>query len=80
LGQIYREQKREYHQCAVLFHCSGHPGPTSENRQGPRSVVLMIAVEAQFGIEFPDAMLSRDVFRSIETIAGAIETIQREES
>jgi len=44
------------------------------------SVVLMIAVEAQFGIEFPDAMLSRDVFRSIETIAGAIETIQREES
>ena len=43
------------------------------------SVVLMIAVEAQFGVEFPDAMLSRDVFSNIETIASAIETIQRAE-
>ena len=41
------------------------------------SVVLMIAVEAQFGIEFPDAMLSRDVFSNIESIASAIEAIQR---
>ena len=39
------------------------------------SVVLMIAVEGQFGLEFPDAMLSRDVFTNIETIASAIETV-----
>ena len=43
------------------------------------SVVLMIAVEGHFGIEFPDAMLSRDVFTSIDTIADAVETVQRDE-
>lgn len=43
------------------------------------SVVLMIAVEAQFGVEFPDAMLSRDVFANIETIANAIERVQQAE-
>jgi acyl carrier protein len=43
------------------------------------SVVLMIALEGQFGIEFPDAMLSRDVFTNIESIASAIETVLRAE-
>jgi acyl carrier protein len=41
------------------------------------SVVLMIAVEGEFGVEFPDSMLSRDVFSSIENIAGAVETVMR---
>jgi acyl carrier protein len=39
------------------------------------SVVLMIAVESQFGIEFPDAMLNRDVFANIGAIADAIESL-----
>lgn len=39
------------------------------------SVVLMIAVEGEFGIEFPDSMLSRDVFSSIENIASAVEAV-----
>jgi acyl carrier protein len=43
------------------------------------SVVLMIALEGQFDLEFPDAMLSRDVFTNIDTIANAIETVQRAE-
>jgi acyl carrier protein len=43
------------------------------------SVVLMIALEGQFDLEFPDAMLSRDVFTNIDTIANAIETVLREE-
>ncbi len=41
------------------------------------SVVLMIAVEGEFGIEFPDSMLSRDVFSSIENIASAVETVMQ---
>ena len=40
------------------------------------SVVLMIALENEFGLEFPDGMLSRSVFESIDTIAGAIESLQ----
>lgn len=40
------------------------------------SVVLMIALENEFGLEFPDAMLSRSVFSSIDSIATAIETLQ----
>ncbi len=41
------------------------------------SVVLMIAVEGEFGLEFPDCMLSRDVFTNIDTIAQAIETVMQ---
>jgi acyl carrier protein len=41
------------------------------------SVLLMIALENEFGIEFPDHMLSRNVFENIDTIAGAIESVVR---
>jgi acyl carrier protein len=41
------------------------------------SVVLMIAVEGEFGLEFPDSLLSRDVFSSIENIAAAVETVMQ---
>jgi len=43
------------------------------------SVVLMIALENEFGLEFPDAMLSRSVFESIDAIAEAIESLQQVE-
>ena len=41
------------------------------------SVVLMIALENEFDLEFPDAMLSRNVFESIDSIAAAIESLQQ---
>jgi len=41
------------------------------------SVVLMIALESEFGFEFPDSMLSRDVFTDVDTIANAIENVLR---
>ena len=44
------------------------------------SVVLMIALENEFGVEFPDAMLSRSVFESIDSIAKAIESLQEAQS
>lgn len=37
------------------------------------SVVLMIAIENDFELEFPDAMLSREVFSNVDTIANAIQ-------
>jgi len=37
----------------------------------------MIALENEFDLEFPDAMLSRNVFESIDSIANAIESLQR---
>ena len=40
------------------------------------SVVLMIALENEFELEFPDGMLSRSVFESIDTIASAIGNLQ----
>ena len=40
------------------------------------TVVLMIALEAEFDLEFPDAMLSRRVFESIDSISAAIESLQ----
>lgn len=44
------------------------------------SVVLMIALENEFGVEFPDGLLSRDVFESIDSIAGAIESVLEPQS
>jgi acyl carrier protein len=41
------------------------------------SVVLMVALENEFDLEFPDAMLSRNVFESIESIANAIDSLQQ---
>ena len=36
------------------------------------SVNLMLALEETFGIEFPERMLRRRTFESIDTIAGAV--------
>ena len=41
------------------------------------SVTLMIALENEFELEFPDGMLSRNVFESIDSIASAIESLQQ---
>ena len=43
------------------------------------SVLLMVALENEFGVEFPDGMLSRDVFESIDSIATAIESVQQQQ-
>lgn len=42
------------------------------------SVVLMIALENEFALEFPDAMLGRSVFESVDTIANAIESLRQD--
>jgi acyl carrier protein len=39
------------------------------------SVSVMLALESEFDIEFPDTMLRRDVFQSIDAIGAAIEQI-----
>ena len=36
------------------------------------SVNVMLALEDRFDIEFPDAMLKRSAFESIEAITGAV--------
>lgn len=40
------------------------------------SVTVMIALEAEFDLEFPDELLNRNVFESIASIAAAIEKIR----
>jgi acyl carrier protein len=39
------------------------------------SVSIMLALEGEFGIEFPDEMLTRAVFSSISAIRSAVETL-----
>lgn len=41
------------------------------------SVNLMLGLENEFEIEFPDRLLRRDVFESVASIAGAIETLRQ---
>lgn len=39
------------------------------------SVNLMLALESEFDVEFPDAMLTRGVFESVSSIVGALDTL-----
>lgn len=40
------------------------------------TVGLMLALEDEFDIEFPDTMLSRKTFGSIDSIADAVDELQ----
>lgn len=40
------------------------------------TVGLMLALEEEFDVEFPDSMLSRKTFGSIEAIVDAVEELQ----
>ncbi|MBC7757007.1 MAG: acyl carrier protein [Bdellovibrio sp.] len=40
------------------------------------TVGVMLGLESAFEIEFPDAMLRRDVFESIRSIGNALQTLQ----
>ncbi len=42
------------------------------------SVNVMLAIEDEFDVEFPDSMLKRSVFESISSIAGALEQLGTE--
>lgn len=44
------------------------------------SVNVMLALEAAFEIEFPDAMLKRSVFNSIAAIQEAVSELERRAS
>jgi acyl carrier protein len=39
------------------------------------SVSVMLGLESEFAIEFPDTMLRRDVFESIEAIGAAVDQL-----
>ena len=41
------------------------------------AVQLMLALEDSFGVEFPDRMLNRRSFASVEAIAGCINLLER---
>lgn len=43
------------------------------------SVNVMLGLEAEFDVEFPDEMLSRSVFASVDSIAGALEALVKKE-
>jgi acyl carrier protein len=43
------------------------------------SVALMLALENEFELEFPDSLLNRRVFESIDTIAIAVMSVQQRE-
>jgi acyl carrier protein len=40
------------------------------------SVNVMLALEDAFDVEFPDSMLKRSVFESMESIAAAVSELQ----
>ena len=41
------------------------------------TVNVMLALESEFGVEFPDSMLKRSVFESITAMSTAVEGLTR---
>lgn len=41
------------------------------------TIQLLLAIEHHFNIEVPDDMLSRQLFQSIDSLAGAVTQLQR---
>jgi len=41
------------------------------------TVELMVALESDFGIQFPDSLLTRETFESISSIRAAVEKLQQ---
>lgn len=44
------------------------------------SVVLMLALENEFGLEFPPALMNRNAFESIDAIVAVIDSLVPAES
>jgi acyl carrier protein len=44
--------------------------------QAGMSVNVMLGLESEFDVEFPDAMLKRSVFESVRAIRSALEQLQ----
>jgi acyl carrier protein len=44
------------------------------------SVNVMLALEDAFDVEFPDRMLTREVFETLGAIATAVSTLREEEA
>jgi acyl carrier protein len=42
------------------------------------TVNLMLALETEFDIQVPDALLTRNTFETIKSIAGVVEALQRQ--
>ena len=42
------------------------------------TVSLMLALENEFDIQFPDALLTRETFETITSVAGVVEVLQRQ--
>jgi acyl carrier protein len=43
------------------------------------TVHVMLALESAFDIEIPDQMLTRQLFRSVDSLAAAVETIRQQQ-
>jgi acyl carrier protein len=43
------------------------------------TVHVMLALENAFDIEIPDQMLTRQLFRSVDSLAAAVETIRNQQ-
>ncbi|MEN7528824.1 MULTISPECIES: acyl carrier protein [unclassified Cupriavidus] len=43
------------------------------------TVHVMLALENAFDIEIPDQMLTRQLFRSVDSLAAAVETIRQQQ-
>ena len=73
-----REILREHGRLAPTIDTLGDEADLYEaGMTSHASVNVMLALEGEFGIEFPDRMLRRGVFESVASINAALEELTR---
>ena len=71
-----RQVLKEHGQLSVDIAALADGGDLYEAGMTSRSSVsVMLALESEFQIEFPDSMLRRDVFESVDAISAAIDKL-----
>ena len=71
-----RQVLKEHGQLSVDIASLADGGDLYEAGMTSRSSVsVMLALESEFQIEFPDNMLRRDVFESVDAISAAIDKL-----
>lgn len=53
-------------------------GPNSLGLDSVDALQLVVALDKTFGLKIPDADAAREILRSVNTMAGAVESLRRQ--
>lgn len=75
VGARIRQVIREHSRLPIDIQLDDDASLYQAGMTSHASVNLMLALEAEFDVEFPDAMLKRTVFESVSSISQALDKL-----